>query len=185
MNNSTELLLSSLTDFYDQKGNVKDLIEIIEGPSQISLRLIDWFITNYCKRIKDTHPGYKQLKGIYQDYRSQLKAYKKLKFDPFRRRQRIIFNLDADEQSASINTTVGQLNFFKWAIDNGIIKYINENYESLEAAMNTHQRDMKNKQSTVPDLSTSSTNEQDKVAVEELTQSLSNLGTASSTIYFD
>lgn len=184
MNNSTELLLSSLTDFYDQKRHVEDLIEIIEGPSQISLRLIDWFITNYCKRIKDTHPGYKQLKGIYQDYRSQLKAYKKLKFDPFRRRQRIIFKLDT-EQSSSINTTVGQLNFFKWAIDNGIIKYINENYESLEAAMNTHQRDMKMRQSSVPDLSPPSTNEHDKEPIEELTQSLSNLGTASSTIYFD
>ena len=35
-----------------------------------------------------------------------------------------------------IETTIGQLNFFKWAIDNLIIDYIKDNYEEIELDMN-------------------------------------------------
>lgn len=179
MNNSAELLLVSLKDFYEDKKHVENLIQIIDGPSPISLRLIDWFITSYCKNVRDGNPQYKTLKSIYQDYRSQLKAYKKLKFDPFRRRQRISFKITDQqaEEDISINTTIGQLNFFKWAIDNGILKYINENFDTLESAMNTHQKSIKKKNDDVP--TTVDTMDADKLA-----DSMHALST-SSTIYFD
>ena len=35
-------------------------------------------------------------------------------------------------------TTVGQLNFFKWAIENKIIDYIKEHLESIDTDMNTN-----------------------------------------------
>jgi hypothetical protein len=34
-------------------------------------------------------------------------------------------------------TTIGQLNFFKWAIENKILDYIDENYETIENDMNS------------------------------------------------
>ena len=182
MNNSAELLLVSLKDFYEEKRHVENFMHIIDGPSQISLRLIDWFITSYCKNARDGNPQYKTLKNIYQDYRSQLKAYKKLKFDPFRRRQRISFKISDQEASEDkcINTTIGQLNFFKWAIDNGILKYINENFDTLESAMNAHQKNAKKKNDDPPQPVESIGGAE----VERLADSMHSLST-SSTIYFD
>tara|TARA_Y100000385_G_scaffold21907_1_gene21390 strand:- start:4075 stop:4587 length:513 start_codon:yes stop_codon:yes gene_type:complete len=138
MNNSNELLLLSLKDFYSNENNVSILLSIINSQSNISLRLIDWFITNYCKNNKDN----KNITSIYQNYRAQLKAYKKTKFDPFRRRQRITFYFNDNE---FMNTTIGQLNFFKWAIENGILDYISSRLEDLEEQMNIYQKTVKKK----------------------------------------
>ena len=41
-----------------------------------------------------------------------------------------------DCNGIEIETTVGQLNFFKWAIDNLIIDYIKNNYNEIENDMN-------------------------------------------------
>ena len=35
-----------------------------------------------------------------------------------------------------METTIGQLNFFKWAIENKIVDYIKNNYETIETDMN-------------------------------------------------
>ena len=43
----------------------------------------------------------------------------------------------------TIETTVGQLNFFKWAIDNLIIDYIKENYDEIELDMNSSYNNIK------------------------------------------
>ena len=139
MNNSNELLLLSLKDFYSNENNVSILLSIINSESKISLRLIDWFITNYCKNNKDKTSD-KNITSIYQNYRAQLKAYKKIKFDPFRRRQRITFFYNDKE---FMNTTIGQLNFFKWAIENKILDYISSRLEELEDLMNVYQKTVK------------------------------------------
>ena len=65
-------------------------------------------------------------------YKSQLKSYSKKKFDPFCRKERINF----DCKNYKIETTLGQLNFFKWALDNMILEYIKENYNHIENDMN-------------------------------------------------
>ena len=144
MNNSNELLLLSLKDFYSNDVNINRLLSIINGTNKISLRLIDWFITNHCKTHRDvviqSNEDDKHVYNVYQNYRSQLKAYKKIKFDPFRRRQRIVFFYGEDEY---LNTTIGQLNFFKWAIENNILEFISNNIEYLEDCMNTFQKNAK------------------------------------------
>jgi len=66
------------------------------------------------------------------NYRSQLKAFKKVLFDPFRRRDRINFQYDKNKV---INTTIGQLNFFRWAIENDVIKQLNNNIDEVEKNM--------------------------------------------------
>jgi hypothetical protein len=42
-------------------------------------------------------------------------------------------------------TTIGQLNFFKWVIDNEILTYILENYKEIEEDMNTRNSTVKPK----------------------------------------
>ena len=71
---------------------------------------------------------------VYIDYKLKLRAYSKKRFDPFCRWDRIVIPYKND---TSIQTTIGQLNFFKWALDNDVIKYIEENYQAIETDMNT------------------------------------------------
>ena len=44
-----------------------------------------------------------------------------------------------------IQTTIGQLNFFKWALENKILDYIRENLDDIEKDMNKRNSTAKNK----------------------------------------
>jgi len=68
------------------------------------------------------------------DYKLKLRAYSKKRFDPFCRWDRI--NVPHKNGTTYIQTTLGQLNFFKWAIENEVLRYIQENYTAIETDMN-------------------------------------------------
>jgi hypothetical protein len=129
------LLLNKLLKFYAQDDNMDYMLRIINGESKISLRIIDWFATNYAKKyytlytIRNTERRFK----VYVDYKLKLKAYSKKRFDPFCRWDRINVPYKGDKY---IQTTIGQLNFFKWALENDVIRYIEENYANIEKDMN-------------------------------------------------
>lgn len=134
LNSKQDLLMFSLTEFFYNKKNIHFMMPIIIGKNKISLRIIDWFVTNYSKKnniFYETSTGEKFI--VYLDYKSQLKAYSKKQFDPFCRRKRITF---CDHNNNKIETTVGQLNFFRWAIKNNVITYISNNLEDIENDMN-------------------------------------------------
>ena len=138
-----DLLMQSLINFFAEKINLDQVIPIITGKSKISLRILDWFVTNYSKKNNisyqlEINNKYKNF-IVYLDYKSQLKAYSKKQFDPFCRRERISF---FDHNNNELITTVGQLNFFRWAIENKIINYIIENYEIIENDMNNSLRNL-------------------------------------------
>lgn len=143
--NSKDLLMLSLSRFYT-KTMINKIMNIIEGQSNISLRLIDWFVTNYSKKYNTVITKEKSNNiihfNVYLSYRSQLKAYSKQLFDPFRRRDRITFFYDKDN---SIETTIGQLNFFRWIIQNEILDYIISNIKEIETDMIKIQKDNQNK----------------------------------------
>ena len=150
-----ELMLNNLLEFY--KGdNLLRFVSLVQGDvikeeddttinkinkRNISLRIIDWFVTNYSKKnfviyerpvvggfsICDTR--FK----VYNDYKLMLKSHSKANFDPFCRWARISIPIDTEE---SFETTIGQLNFFKWAIENRILEYIEEHYQEIESDMN-------------------------------------------------
>ena len=129
-----DILLIPITEFFSDPKNIDLLLGIlITGKHKISLRIIDWFVTNYSKK----HNLVIQKNGkpfiVYLEYKSQLKAYSKKQFDPFCRRSRIHY---VYEQGKKFETTIGQLNFFRWAIDNLIIDYIMKNYSTIEKDMN-------------------------------------------------
>jgi hypothetical protein len=144
------LLLESLKKFYGNEYYKKQLLSILKNERNISLRSIDWFITNYSKKkniyyllyetptqrptFNETNNLFIENLNVYHSYKSQLKAYSKKKFDPFCRRDRILFEFDKEN---SYETTIGQLNFFRWALSNLIIDYIEIHKKEIEDDMNT------------------------------------------------
>ena len=152
-----KLLLESLHIFYRNEYNRDKLLLILSDKKQISLRSIDWFITNYSKKyntyyivyendeskipsFESSCNNYRSNMNVFHSYKSQLKAYSKRKFDPFCRRDRILFEIDEDH---SVETTIGQLNFFKWAISNMIVDYIELHKDEIEYDMNSSLKQMK------------------------------------------
>ncbi|NDB85557.1 MAG: hypothetical protein EB127_23070 [Alphaproteobacteria bacterium] len=129
-----ELIVMSLQTFYSNRKDLPEILELLQGTSAISLRLIDWFVTNYAKRHSIGYLLGGQEFMVYMNYKSQLKAYSKKLFDPFCRRERIMFSLPG---IPAFVTTVGKLNFFRWAIENNIIEYTVSNMEIIEKDMNS------------------------------------------------
>ena len=127
-----DILMDSLILFYKDSRFINELLDIINNNNSISLRIIDWFVTNYSKK-NDVHiinDGDHFI--VHKDYKDQLKAFTKKQFDPFCRRDRIQFYYNDDNY---IRTTVGQLNFFRWAFKNDILTYIKDNHIDIEKDM--------------------------------------------------
>ena len=143
-----DLLMESIIQFFAIKENLDKVKYIINGndsknKNKISLRILDWFVTNYSKKYNISYGVTLNNKNknfiVYLDYKSQLKAYSKKQFDPFCRRERILF---FDHEGKEIITTVGQLNFFRWALENKIIDFILDNFQEIENDMNTSLRNL-------------------------------------------
>ena len=130
-----DLLMTNLMKFYDEDNNLEKMLKIINGESPISLRIIDWFATNYAKKFFTVYEvGMNRRFKVYVDYKLKLKAYSKRRFDPFCRWDRITIPYS---NGTFIQTTIGQLNFFKWALENGVVAYIEAHYPDIEDDMNT------------------------------------------------
>jgi len=132
-------VLYRLEKFYAEPSNFNRVKNIIDGKSKISLRLIDWFVTNYSKKYNVTYVTKAQKHMIvYLSYKSHLKAYSKKMFDPFCRWKRIKFH--------EMETTVGQLNFFEWAITDEVLKYLEDHQEEVHKDMEIRLQDSKKKE---------------------------------------
>ena len=140
-----ELIVMSLQTFYSNRKDLPEIMELLQGTSIISLRLIDWFVTNYAKRHSIGYLLGGQEFMVYMSYKSQLKAYSKKLFDPFCRRERIMFSLPGTEQFV---TTVGKLNFFRWAIEKNVIEYLKTHREAVELEMTGHMKQLSRSRST-------------------------------------
>lgn len=143
-----DLLMSNLMEFYKDQENLSKMLKIITGESNISLRIVDWFATNYAKKFYTLYTiehsnGNKNRFIVYVDYKLKLKAYSKKRFDPFCRWDRISIPY---KDETYIETTIGQLNFFKWALENKVIDFIEQNYETIEKDMNNRNSTSKRKE---------------------------------------
>lgn len=195
------LLVIPITKFFKKLRNLYILINILNGRSVISLRLIEYFVVNYVLENNTYYnlekykhrPDYiinnlfapvdnnepatvvvssvgnppiragllaqtplqsdirtniinKQADNfdnyflIHDNYKCQLKEYNKKNFDPFCRWTRIRMYYD---KSKYFFTTVAQLNFFKWAIENYILDYILDNLQTIEKSMNDYEKAIK------------------------------------------
>jgi hypothetical protein len=115
----SEILLESLTRFFDEDDNLSVLSDVLSHKMGISLRSIEWFVTKHSKSEEVRIHGF----PVHVEYKSSLNGYSKKLFDPFCRTERIQFK--------GFTTTVGQLNFIKWCIVNGIIQHMKETQNHL------------------------------------------------------
>jgi hypothetical protein len=97
MSYHNSLLLNKLKRFYIDE-NLNSFLDYIKY-NKISLRVIDWFVTNYSKKndviymiYESDNENYPHKSfNVYHSYKSQLKSYSKKNFDPFCRRNKINF----------------------------------------------------------------------------------------------
>ena len=123
-NQRAQLLLSSVDNFFQVKENADTLSDILEKKKGMSLRTIEWFVTNHAKQKNLTYKTGNKKFTVHLSYKSSLDGYSKKLFDPFCRTDRIQYQIPGHGQ---VTTTVAQLNFLKWCIANDIIKYILDN----------------------------------------------------------
>lgn len=123
-----DLVLSKLSAFYGDNANLNRIKPIISSESRISLRLLDWLVTNYAKKYNISYlTKCGRDVNIYLRYKSNLRAYSKKMFDPFCRWKKTKF--------MEMDTTVGQLNFFHWAIEDEILDYLEDHFDEVQKDM--------------------------------------------------
>lgn len=128
----SDTLLDSINQFYEDPKHSKYLVDILDKKSTVSLRNLEWFITNYSKK---RSLSYKTVDGktfaVHCAYKSSLDGYSKKLFDPFCRTDKFEYSLPNSTNGHTVTTTVAQLNFIRWCIKNNVIDYIVENKSDL------------------------------------------------------
>jgi hypothetical protein len=130
-----ELVISSLQRFYSSHPEIDKVLTYLTGDAPLSLRIIDWFVTKYSRKSFVRYPLNGQDFLVYLSYKGQLKAYSKQYFDPNCRRERIMFKIPGQEQ---FMTTIGKLNFFRWALESKILDYIEAHEEEIRTGYNSY-----------------------------------------------
>ena len=167
LNTQNDLLLKNLMDFYQDGTRLHKMLSIINGDTPISLRIVDWFVTNYAKKYYTLYT-YQDINGntrrfkVYVDYKLKLKAYSKKRFDPFCRWDRISIPYKG---GSFIETTIGQLNFFKWTLENKVIQYIEDNYEAIEKDMNSRNSTSKRKETIIENINSKTRKKREELSI--------------------
>jgi hypothetical protein len=146
---------------------IKKMVDIINANSIISLRVLEWVVTKSNKKAVNIKIGDNEYFSINIMYKAQLKSYKKKNFDPFRRDKKFYYLYDNNDESKKVLTTLGQLNFFKWAISNKIIDYVEKHYEDINRSMINYNKEEKikkteKKKKKVEIITTKTKNKQDE-----------------------
>lgn len=109
---------------------------LVEQTSPVSLRCLDWAVTNYSKQhnvvCAAAVPG--QRTNVHHAYRDTLTFWTRRLFDPFRRRTRIRVT---SALGPPLATTLGQANFAIWAYRTGVLAYVLGHVAAIEADMNS------------------------------------------------
>jgi hypothetical protein len=130
-----ELVIASLQRFYANHPEIDKVLTYLNGEAPLSLRIIDWFVTKYSRKGFVRYPLNGQEFLVYLSYKGQLKAYSKQYFDPNCRRERIMFTIPGHEQ---FMTTIGKLNFFRWALESKILDYMEAHEEEIRSGYNSY-----------------------------------------------
>ena len=128
------VLFKSLMKYYQDAAALQTLTDIHTNNTKISLRTLDWLVTNYARKHNTIYTYDNKTINVFLEYKGCLKAFSKHSFDPFQRRERLVIT-DADGNP--LQSTVGQLNFFRFAISKGVIKYALDHAADIEADMLT------------------------------------------------
>lgn len=122
-----DVVLSNVKEiFCSNPQYFNDLNKIINSTSDVSSRLVEYFVTQHSKEEPFIYQdGQGNTLNLYQAYAMQLKAYGKRLFDPFRRgSNKFDFFCELDGCETKVNTTVGQLFFYAWFFKTGAMEYL-------------------------------------------------------------
>lgn len=119
------------------------LLPLIDQTSPVSLRALDWAVTNWSKvnNVICSSPVAGEYTNVHQAYVNTLAFWKRKLFDPFRRRKRITLRLDGRAHE----TTLGQANFALFAYRTGVLSYVLGHIDAIEAHMNETNQAQKRK----------------------------------------
>lgn len=173
-----DCLVPELERFYSVKKNLDILVPIIREQTKLSIRALDWLVTNYSKggknrpRVMYEIPAEKYSSCVfsnrntvpfflYDHYKNTLSAYRKKMFDPFRRNERVYLHLQTSKiinhdefikgnlsENDYLITTIPQLNFFKWAIKYRVIDYAFKHLTDIDRHMCEYSGKKNNKNNT-------------------------------------
>ena len=148
LSGADKVLLDSIIEYYNENTEyITKLISIVKRKNGMSLRVIDYLCTNYSKEnsiIISTKDGHIP-RDLNSDYQKNLNAYNKKYLDPFSRRNKIVINVsyDNNETHEKRNTSIGQLNFFRWFFKNNIDQYLSREKKTVEAHMKKMENESK------------------------------------------
>ena len=133
LSRSDEVLLDSVLEWYNEDAaRVESFLSIVKRKNGMSLRVIDWLVTNYSKTRSVILETEGVPRDLNRDYQKNLSAYNKRNMDPFARKNKISITIPGKEARSS---TVGQLNFFRWFLKNGIDAFLQKNKGLVEEHM--------------------------------------------------
>lgn len=123
---SSSLLAESIKEYYETDPTREErLQQVLNRQAGFSLRDIDWFVTNMSARKPQIyrHPRTGRIVDVNSDYKDVLRCYHKASFDSFKRK------------GPDSKDDIKQRNFFRWALENGIVDHVAENIQEIKEDM--------------------------------------------------
>ena len=153
LSRSDEVLLESVLEWFnDNPSHVEMFLSIVKRKNGMSLRVIDWLVTNFSKTHSITINTHGIPRDLYRDYHKNLSSLNKCNFDPFCRRQKLQIILFGKEERS---TTVGQLTFFRWFCKNNVMSFLAKNKSLVESHMKSSEKKSADKKRVKPKITSS------------------------------
>ena len=122
------------------------LIPVISGAHAVSIRIMDWYVTNYTLahgtsyRWEDPRSKESRVFSVHLEYGTTLNSKGRLLFDPFRRGPRVLFS---GSNGMVHESTLGQLFFWQWVTRYKVLATLTAsgNIQRVQAHMAKQQHD--------------------------------------------
>jgi hypothetical protein len=135
-------LFKNETDAGEVQSTSQDNIAVTlgyDGITPLSVGLLNWFNTNYSKEYAVAYTlvrgGRERRINVWTSYCAALHGHKKEHFDPFARGIKKGKGLVIRHGEHELNTTIRQMNYFMWAIRNGVCDYVIKHAAEIYADM--------------------------------------------------
>jgi hypothetical protein len=149
---------SGLDAWYAAHQTERQRIEsIASGADPVSLRMLDWFVTNFAKTsrvvyVVDRDSDRSHVVDVHAAYKSALATFHKHMFDPFRRtgaprnaptpppKTSTAEPRHPCPRKTGMRLSVRQKNFFRWAVEHGVLGYVTAHVPEIECDMSARRQ---------------------------------------------
>jgi hypothetical protein len=147
-------LFTKINKFFTSEcdiNTINEMVKIIkeEKDKIVSLRLINWFAMKHSATMESLEvtndSGNIELFDVKISYRARLNTHSKKYFDPFRRGPKFDYQYDKNDDTKTVETTLCQLNFFRWLIMHNLLNYIKEHIDVLQQKSGKYNNAVKKK----------------------------------------